>query len=113
NNYLNVDYYQSVYESLLDGDTLTKQKIIDNEYPEITRHVIRSWAESFVPLMLVLSDGDDSESTLDTEDIAAIAQYGWGGNSFPIHTVGLGKFSKSQYLSALALQTNASHAIID
>ena len=80
-------------------------------YSDVSEYVVERWAKSFVPMAMVIADGDNSSSV--SVDLAIqAANSAWDDQGAPIFTFGLGKSQSENYLRSMSSGTEGNHFYI-
>jgi len=115
---LRLSWLQTQYATELGAHTLVASDLYTPNgsdqlpYLDITTAVITAWANSFVPLAIVLADGDDSNSLNAPTDVASVALTGWNNYGFSIYSGGLGTGSNQPNLRSMSELSNGNHSIL-
>lgn len=74
-------------------------------YDDVSTFVVSQWAQSFTPLGIIISDGDDNGIGT-PENVAATANSAWGDNGVPVFTFALGHSHTEHGLRTIATLTH-------
>lgn len=102
------DSYSVFPPSSVDQDSLRDTIYL---YEDVSEFVVSRWAKSFVPLGIIISDGDNQGIT-DADLTIQSANSAWNDLGAPIFTIGLGKSQSENYLRKISSNTNGNHFYI-
>jgi hypothetical protein len=80
-------------------------------YADVSGYVVQKWASSFVPLALLITDGDNVGDE-DARNLIIAAKSGWDDNGFPVNSFGLGTSHSQNILRQLSDETGGKHYFI-
>ena len=70
--------------------------------PEVSEFFLRRWAESFIPFILIVADGDGNGSA---EDLASNANSAWDGEGVSVNALGTGRSARQTGLRDVTSST--------
>ncbi len=102
------DSFPTYPSSSVDQDSLRDTISL---YLDVSEFVVQRWSNSFVPLAMIIADGDDTGQT-NVEIAIQSANSAWDDQGAPIFTFGLGKSQAEKHLRSMTAGTGGNHFYI-
>ena len=77
-------------------------------YTDVSDYLVTRWSKSFIPLGMIVADGDNISSNSSSVTIQA-ANSAWADNGAPVLTFGLGASHNEKYLRDISSNTSGIH----